>query len=173
MVDVVDSKSTAGDSVPVRVRSPAPNKKERLSPLLFIWYRGADSNQSQMQGSGGALLPPVQTLVALFSAKQKMQIESGHSKLSSFTQAFASLLFFNLSVFLLVALDVFPDQHQNVSVNRAALIIRNHMKLLQQFLINAYRDMFWHHFHPIMNLLCIYIRFIMWYDVVNGFIVNP
>ena len=26
MVDVVDSKSTAGDSVPVRVRSPAPNK---------------------------------------------------------------------------------------------------------------------------------------------------
>ena len=26
MVDVVDSKSTAGDSVPVRVRSPAPNQ---------------------------------------------------------------------------------------------------------------------------------------------------
>ena len=25
MVDVVDSKSTAGDSVPVRVRSPAPS----------------------------------------------------------------------------------------------------------------------------------------------------
>ena len=39
MVDVVDSKSTAGDSVPVRVRSPAPNKKERLLPLFFIWER--------------------------------------------------------------------------------------------------------------------------------------
>ena len=26
MVDVADSKSTAGDSVPVRVRSPAPNQ---------------------------------------------------------------------------------------------------------------------------------------------------
>ena len=31
MVDVVDSKSTAGDSVPVRVRSPAPCKKPLLS----------------------------------------------------------------------------------------------------------------------------------------------
>ena len=28
LVDVVDSKSTAGDSVPVRVRSPAPKKKD-------------------------------------------------------------------------------------------------------------------------------------------------
>ena len=27
LVDVVDSKSTAGDSVPVRVRSPAPKKQ--------------------------------------------------------------------------------------------------------------------------------------------------
>ena len=35
MVDVVDSKSTAGDSVPVRVRPPAPNKynPNRISPL--------------------------------------------------------------------------------------------------------------------------------------------
>ena len=31
LVDVVDSKSTAGDSVPVRVRSPAPNK----TPVFF------------------------------------------------------------------------------------------------------------------------------------------
>ena len=30
LVDVVDSKSTAGDSVPVRVRSPAPYKDEAM-----------------------------------------------------------------------------------------------------------------------------------------------
>ena len=29
LVDVVDSKSTAGDSVPVRVRPPAPKRKTR------------------------------------------------------------------------------------------------------------------------------------------------
>ena len=33
LVDVVDSKSTAGDSVPVRVRPPAPRKSE---PLFII-----------------------------------------------------------------------------------------------------------------------------------------
>ena len=33
LVDVVDSKSTAGDSVPVRVRSPAPNP---YNPNLFL-----------------------------------------------------------------------------------------------------------------------------------------
>ena len=31
LADVVDSKSTAGDSVPVRVRPPAPTKKSLLS----------------------------------------------------------------------------------------------------------------------------------------------
>ena len=40
MVDVVDSKSTAGDSVPVRVRSPAPSKRERLLPLSFTLCSG-------------------------------------------------------------------------------------------------------------------------------------
>ena len=34
LVDVVDSKSTAGDSVPVRVRSPAP-EKSKSQDLLF------------------------------------------------------------------------------------------------------------------------------------------
>ena len=29
LADVVDSKSTAGDSVPVRVRPPAPKRKTR------------------------------------------------------------------------------------------------------------------------------------------------
>ena len=40
MVDVVDSKSTAGDSVPVRVRSPAPKKQIPIGVsafLLFCW----------------------------------------------------------------------------------------------------------------------------------------
>ena len=36
MVDVVDSKSTAGDSVPVRVRSPAPIKTAPPSGVLFL-----------------------------------------------------------------------------------------------------------------------------------------
>ena len=40
MVDVVDSKSTAGDSVPVRVRSPAPSKRERHLPLSFALCEG-------------------------------------------------------------------------------------------------------------------------------------
>ena len=36
LVDVVDSKSTAGDSVPVRVRSPAPPKRDILSDVSFF-----------------------------------------------------------------------------------------------------------------------------------------
>ena len=43
MVDVVDSKSTAGDSVPVRVRPPAPSKYSDLdtkSEYFFAYYRG-------------------------------------------------------------------------------------------------------------------------------------
>ena len=39
MVDVVDSKSTASDGVPVRVRPPAPNKKERLLASLFYFSK--------------------------------------------------------------------------------------------------------------------------------------
>ena len=38
LVDVVDSKSTAGDSVPVRVRSPAPNKRATHVGGSLIWY---------------------------------------------------------------------------------------------------------------------------------------
>ena len=33
LVDVVDSKSTAGDSVPVRVRSPAPCKDDYFDTM--------------------------------------------------------------------------------------------------------------------------------------------
>ena len=48
MVDVVDSKSTASDGVPVRVRSPAPKKAERLCALLFL-IPVSDSNPFQCQ----------------------------------------------------------------------------------------------------------------------------
>ena len=53
----MDSKSTAGDSVPVRVRSPAPKKRTPTGGSLF-WYSGGDGLEPiQMQQSGG-LSPP-------------------------------------------------------------------------------------------------------------------
>ena len=40
LADVVDSKSTAGDSVPVRVRPPAPeNDKFRQKLVVFSYIR--------------------------------------------------------------------------------------------------------------------------------------
>ena len=46
MVDVVDSKSTAGDSVPVRVRSPAPNiPQPPRGRGIFLCQMRLDSNQ--------------------------------------------------------------------------------------------------------------------------------
>ena len=51
MVDVVDSKSTASDGVPVRVRSPAPKAKERhpLGGVLCFFVPVSDSNPFQCQ----------------------------------------------------------------------------------------------------------------------------
>ena len=73
LADVVDSKSTAGDSVPVRVRPPAPNKTGHPSGVsCFIWYRVvyggsrpavffASAKNTSAQGDppshGGALCP--------------------------------------------------------------------------------------------------------------------
>ena len=37
LVDVVDSKSTAGDSVPVRVRSPPPKQKATAFAVAFCF----------------------------------------------------------------------------------------------------------------------------------------
>ena len=43
LVDVADSKSAAGDSVPVRVRSPAPcRSKEGFAPALFCKFSQAE-----------------------------------------------------------------------------------------------------------------------------------
>lgn len=35
LVDVVDSKSTGGDTVPVRVRPPAPQRQKKPAPFRF------------------------------------------------------------------------------------------------------------------------------------------
>ena len=48
LVDVVDSKSTAGDSVPVRVRSPAP-EKSKSQDLLFSF------NMHSLRRKGGPI----------------------------------------------------------------------------------------------------------------------
>ena len=62
LVDVVDSKSTAGDSVPVRVRSPAPYRVVirdfTYDHSIFLFRYGL------MQGAGGGLL----LFIMLFSA---------------------------------------------------------------------------------------------------------
>ena len=39
LVDVVDSKSTAGDSVPVRVRSPAPRRSKLCIACSDLFYK--------------------------------------------------------------------------------------------------------------------------------------
>ena len=46
LVDVVDSKSTAGDSVPVRVRSPAPVRVAITDFVIatFLFGKVADAN---------------------------------------------------------------------------------------------------------------------------------
>ncbi len=80
LVDVVDSKSTAGDSVPVRVRPPAPIKaRPQTGPRFYSCCRER-TRTFEMQSSGGALLAAGldggNTLVAVHS-RTAMQIEFG------------------------------------------------------------------------------------------------
>ena len=56
MVDVADSKSAAGDSVPVRVRSPAPIRKGRQNASLFLLIIGVGREPISMRLSGGQSL---------------------------------------------------------------------------------------------------------------------
>ena len=56
-VDVVDSKSTAGDSVPVRVRPPAPKRKSRrASDGIFALYDSFFSFQYPLQKRQGFVM---------------------------------------------------------------------------------------------------------------------
>ena len=43
LVDVVDSKSTAGDSVPVRVRPPAPRRSKLYIACSDFFYQKSQS----------------------------------------------------------------------------------------------------------------------------------
>ncbi len=72
LVDVVDSKSTAGDSVPVRVRSPAPKQKATAKAVAFCFgFRPPEAASTlrywNAQGGGAAppprFLPTAKTLV--------------------------------------------------------------------------------------------------------------
>ena len=88
MVDVVDSKSTAGDSVPVRVRSPAPSKRERLLPLSFaLWRERIRTHLTpDVRWTSG---PPVQKLVAsiIFFSARKENVNRVRSPASIFFPA--------------------------------------------------------------------------------------
>ena len=60
LVDVVDSKSTASDSVPVRVRSPAPittTENDTFSVVFIISFVSGIEPQVRVRGAMGA--PPV------------------------------------------------------------------------------------------------------------------
>ena len=59
LVDVVDSKSTAGDSVPVRVRSPAPKKKREAKASLFFFAVGVPTDSNEVRVWGATRPPPV------------------------------------------------------------------------------------------------------------------
>ena len=58
LVDVVDSKSTAGDSVPVRVRSPAPRGRKVRFATTFFYTHG------EKNSSARSLAPPFQITTA-------------------------------------------------------------------------------------------------------------
>src|SRR5699024_10284819 len=55
LVDVVDSKSTAGDSVPVRVRSPAPRRSKLCIACSDLFHKSERAH---------AAAPPLQTATA-------------------------------------------------------------------------------------------------------------
>ena len=75
MVDVEDSKSSASDGVPVRVRSPAPSKEPAFAGFFFYLQTGLEPIQIRSAGgrTGVRLLPNTTILW-----RSQKQIESGH-----------------------------------------------------------------------------------------------
>ena len=79
LVDEVDSKSTGGNTVPVRARPPAPAKQgtHKGCPVSLMAEYGIEP--ISMELSGGQFLQPVQKLVAtiiLTSLIEKLKCKS-------------------------------------------------------------------------------------------------
>ena len=84
LVDVVDSKSTGGDTVPVRARPPAPNKKRKASAFLFLFYGGRARTHLNATLRGSVAREGLTERNNNFCPKgTKMQIEPGHRRLRS------------------------------------------------------------------------------------------
>jgi len=63
----------------------------------------------------------------------------------------------NGSICFLESLDILPNQHKNVAVNTAPLIICHIIDLPQHFLFNSDGNTFnSHNKHPKLNILCVY-----------------
>ena len=50
LADVVDSKSTGSDTVPVRVRPPAPNTKDHPNGWSFVFHPAAKTKNPYNPG---------------------------------------------------------------------------------------------------------------------------
>lgn len=77
----------------------------------------------------------------------------------------------NLSMLLLKGFDIFPDENQNVAVDRASLIVGYKAKLFQHLFLyaNGY-TLDCHKITPI-DILCVYFMAAMWYNVLNRYTV--
>ncbi len=87
LVDVVDSKSTDGDIVPVRVRPPAPSKKTtRLGGLFLlapvaVKLEGRSSLATSLRAAGGRCSAgAVCAAVYKIEGKRKSEDFIGHRK---------------------------------------------------------------------------------------------
>nr|DAM78632.1 MAG TPA: hypothetical protein [Caudoviricetes sp.] len=68
----------------------------------------------------------------------------------------------NLSMLLLKSLDVFSDEHQNMAVDRASLIVCHKAQFLQHFFLYANGHAFDCHKITSLNIFCVYFMATMW-----------